>query len=312
MTKNKRQLLVFSALVALLFYAGSVYMTDHQKVMDELGIFTLPQLMLVFGLSLFNYGIRFFRWQGYLTKSGYKIPIKTGLMCYIAGFAFTTTPGKAGEAIRSVYLKQHQVDYRHSLATLVTERVLDAFAILILAGLLFFWLEDMSWGAYLTAFVTVGILAMLSTDSIMNRVHTLFGVRSNTGEKKLLHHFMTMIQHSLLLMRRRQLIIGLVLGVIAWGAEGLGFYYILHFLGFDIDISVAIGIYAASMLAGAISFIPGGLGSAEAVMGGLLILAGATLPVAIAATLVCRVATLWFAVVLGIVFMLFMERKQPI
>ena len=61
------------------------------------------------------------------------------------------------------------------------------------------------------------------------------------------------------------------------------------------------GIYAISVLAGAVSFIPGGLGSTEAVMGLLLVLVGAEPATAIAATIICRLATLWFAVVIGVV-----------
>jgi uncharacterized protein (TIRG00374 family) len=54
------------------------------------------------------------------------------------------------------------------------------------------------------------------------------------------------------------------------------------------------------MLAGALSFMPGGLGSAEAVMGGLLMLSGMSGAEAVAATALTRIATLWFAVAIGI------------
>jgi uncharacterized protein (TIRG00374 family) len=53
------------------------------------------------------------------------------------------------------------------------------------------------------------------------------------------------------------------------------------------------------MLIGALSFIPGGLGSTEAAMVLMLSLLGMGVSSAIAATIVCRVATLWFAVALG-------------
>ena len=53
------------------------------------------------------------------------------------------------------------------------------------------------------------------------------------------------------------------------------------------------------MLAGALSFLPGGLGGTEVVMGGLLIAFGADGATAVAITLLCRLATLWFAVALG-------------
>lgn len=312
MKKKKRQLLIFSSLIAMAFYAVSVALSDHEQILIQLKSLTISQVCLIFGLSLLNYAIRFVRWHGYLNVLGHRIPIMSNLMCYLAGFAFTTTPGKAGEAIRSVYLKQHDVGYKHSLATLVTERILDVFAMLILAALLVYWLDDFSWGFYLIAFLTCGLLLMLATDRVMDKIRVWMQRCLQLSEKTLVGHFLELVQHSLDLMRRRLLLGALVMGIIAWGAEGVAFYYILEFLGVEIDLSVAIGIYAASMIVGAISFIPGGLGSAEAVMGGLLVLAGVSMPVAIAATLVCRVATLWFAVAIGIVFMLLLERKQPL
>ncbi len=67
-----------------------------------------------------------------------------------------------------------------------------------------------------------------------------------------------------------------------------------------IVLSVFAGIYAISMLACARSFLPGGLGSTEIAMGGLLVLIGTEPTAAMGSTIVCRVATLWFAVVLGL------------
>ena len=309
MQKKKRQLLIFSSLIAIAFYAVSIALSDHEKIADQLKSFTFLQLSVIFGLSLFNYILRFIRWHEYLKILGHRIPIMADLMCYFAGFAFTTTPGKVGEAIRSVYLKQLDVGYKHSLATLVTERVLDIFAMLILAGLLIYLFEDFSWGFYLIVFLVAGLLLLLATDSVMVNIRAWITRRLQLSEKTFIGHFLELVHHSLDLMKRRFLLGALVMGIIAWGAEGIAFFYILELLGADISLSIAIGIYAASMIAGAISFIPGGLGSAEAAMGGLLVLAGVALPVAITATLVCRVATLWFAVVIGIVFMLLVERK---
>ena len=101
--------------------------------------------------------------------------------------------------------------------------------------------------------------------------------------------------------RPRLLGVATVISVIAWGAEALAFYWMLGWLGADISLSFAIFVYALAMLAGALSFLPGGLGGAEAVMASLLVLKGMTMPAAIAATVFIRLATLWFAVVIGLV-----------
>jgi uncharacterized membrane protein YbhN (UPF0104 family) len=60
--------------------------------------------------------------------------------------------------------------------------------------------------------------------------------------------------------------------------------------------------------------MPGGIGGMEVVMTSLLVARGAPLPVAVIATLMCRLATLWFAVMIGLVVTAFLEtqsRSQP-
>jgi len=72
-------------------------------------------------------------------------------------------------------------------------------------------------------------------------------------------------------------------------------------LGLDVAITFGVLVYSISALAGAMSFMPGGLGSTEAVMVGLLLWKGVPAPEAVAATVLIRLTTLWFAVVLGVV-----------
>ena len=92
---------------------------------------------------------------------------------------------------------------------------------------------------------------------------------------------------------------GLVIGLLAWFAEGFGFWWLLAEIGHPLPLTTAVFIYAFAMLVGALSFLPGGLGSSEAVMFGLLVLNGVPEVTAVTATLICRLATLWFAVALG-------------
>ena len=92
---------------------------------------------------------------------------------------------------------------------------------------------------------------------------------------------------------------GTVLSVVAWGAEALAFFWILNWMGAEVPIAFAVFVYAIAMLAGALSFMPGGLGGAEAVMTALLVWKGMPSADAIAATILIRLATLWFAVGIG-------------
>jgi uncharacterized protein (TIRG00374 family) len=89
--------------------------------------------------------------------------------------------------------------------------------------------------------------------------------------------------------------------VLAWGAESMAFCLMLSWLGVDVPLTYGIFVYAVAMLAGALSFMPGGLGGTEGVMVLLLLWKGVAPAEAVAATVMIRMTTLWFAVVLGVV-----------
>jgi uncharacterized protein (TIRG00374 family) len=96
------------------------------------------------------------------------------------------------------------------------------------------------------------------------------------------------------------LIIGFIIGVIAWGSEGIGLFMIGKISDHSgLNINLAIEIYSIAILVGVLSFLPGGLGSTEAVMVALLNSNGYLMSDAIMITFICRFMTLWFAVMLG-------------
>jgi uncharacterized protein (TIRG00374 family) len=101
------------------------------------------------------------------------------------------------------------------------------------------------------------------------------------------------------------LLYGIAIGLVAWGADGVILYYIMNVLGNDLSLTTVLFIYAFSILVGALSFLPGGLGGTEATMVTLLILNHVAQPQAVAATVLVRLATLWFGVAIGIFSLMF-------
>ena len=73
----------------------------------------------------------------------------------------------------------------------------------------------------------------------------------------------------------------------------------------------ALSIYVAATLVGAISASPGGLVGTEGSMVALLQQIGIVSGVASAGTLLVRLATLWFAVLVGLVALAWLNRVKP-
>lgn len=299
--------LVLSVLLGIALYATAMIAGDLTAVTGAAAQLGPAGWTLVLGLSLLNYGLRFVRWHRYLARLGEQVPVWRHTAYYFAGFAFTTTPGKAGEAVRSLYLKRHAVRYSHSLSALFVERLLDLMAVGLLALAAAWAFPGARLPVAVAAGLALGALPLVRHPLLQTTLGALAARLKSTRGRSLLEHVGAMLHASRRLLDARPLYGGLAVGLLAWGAEAAGFWFILDSMGVAVPFTLAVGIYAAGMLAGALSFIPGGLGSTEAVMVLLLGLAGVDAPTALAATLICRIATLWFAVAIGLLAMAGLE-----
>ena len=269
----------------------------------------LVGIVIALFMSSVNYGLRFVRWQTYLKVLGHPMPWRPSLNIYLAGFALTTTPGKAGEALRGVLLKRWGVPYPQSFAAFFSERLSDLFAVVLLTLFgLSLYPEALPMIVVGVALVMVGLL-VLSQRRLLERL-TLRMPTEGGQVIGLLRHLLQVLLHAQQCHRLR-LMLGLtILSVIAWSAEALAFDWILKWMGADIPLTFAVFVYALAMLAGAVSFMPGGLGGAEAVMVGLLVWKGMNSADAVAATVLIRLATLWFAVAIGALMLFRLNGEQ--
>ena len=91
--------------------------------------------------------------------------------------------------------------------------------------------------------------------------------------------------------------------VAGWAAEGLALYLLLRFFGADVTPADAVFVFSFSMIVGAASMLPGGLGSTEVTAVVLLTTLGVDFNVAVASTALVRVTTFWFAVGIGVLML---------
>lgn len=292
-------------------YGVWVALSEWQAVVSSIASVGWWGLGFILSLSLVNYGLRFVRWHWFLSRMGFReIAWQDDLAYYLSGFALTTTPGKAGEAVRSLYLKRHGVDYPSSLAAFVTERFSDLLSILLIAIAALF-----HFAQYQVLAIGTGVFLLLFLFFIQHTPsrHLLQKIMLRWLPAKthmLIGHGFNIVERMTLLLGPGALITGTLLGVLSWGAEAFAFSYILHAMGYELSPMLLAGVYAIAMIAGAVSFLPGGLGSTEAVMTLLLLALGVPNSTAVSATLLCRVTTLWFAVAIGLGALLIAERLR--
>ena len=277
--------------VALSLYAG---WHDISKILMQIGWWGL---MIALILSLLNYFLRFIRWQYYLYYLGYSIAYGVSWRIYLSGFALTTTPGKAGEMVRSIFLTQKGIPASVSVAAFISERLSDLIAIVLISCIGLLAYPSMRIPILISIILILICWAGLMYPPITQLLCQIAQRQTNVFGK-LLEKIIGILTQIKKCHNIKILSLTTILSVVAWSMEAWAFYWLLYWCDVNVNYQFAFFVYAVSMLVGALSFLPGGLGGAEATMISLLVYHGVDTHTALAITLFIRLTTLWFAVVL--------------
>ncbi len=247
-------------------------------------------------LCLLNYLLRGLRWRSWMATFRDPMKFTEGLRIYLAGYTFTPTPGNLGEAVRGLLLARQPLTSLQSLGVFAAERMADLFGLLLLSIPGAIWLVfstsiSLRYEIRTTVLVSVLIFICLLALVVWKFLKSKFLHLKGIGEA-----------WQCLRQRPWQWI---ALTVPAWAAQGVAVWLICQQLEFHIDPLQAIGFYALAMVGGAVSMLPAGLGGTEALLTGFFMAAGAGLGQALTITVLVRLLTLWLAVALGLVTLLY-------
>ena len=298
---GKKLLLVI--LLACLVFAAIAGYGDFRQVLHLLVEFPPGYLLITFGLALLNYFLRFLRWAWYLKVLKIDVPARVSLLTFCGGLAMTITPGKVGELVKSYLLRDRcGVPVAASLPVVIMERLTDlvSVALMGLVGL-----------ALLPPVVSLGLAAVLGIVAVIvyllstrhtDRLLSLPVIRRWAEEVRQSRQGMRELS------RPAPMAVALGLGFLSWVSEGVALWVVLKGLGAEVSVLLSLPIYAGSVLVGAATTLPGGLVGTEGAMVALLQQFGAERDVAAAGTLLVRVATLWFAVGVGLIALAWLHR----
>jgi uncharacterized protein (TIRG00374 family) len=295
-------------------YVGFSVWAGARNVGRALADFHWLVALAALGLASLNYVVRFGRWHYYLKVLGLKVPVGHSLLVFLGGFSLTVTPGKLGEVVKALLLREsHGIPAARTAPIVIAERFTDLVGLLLLAcvGIFTFKIDArfLLIGAGLIGFGLVVVSVAPVADFFLRLAARIPGVRRFAPKLEEAH------RTTAELLRPRPLVLGVLLSTISWFFECTAFWAVVHgFAGASIDIQAATFIYASMTVAGALSFLPGGLGVTEAGMLAMLgdLGTGCGRSVAAAATFVTRLCTLWFAVLIGIGALLIFARQTKI
>lgn len=286
-----------AALVVVLF-VGIAVLSDVDEVVRSLTAVDPAIVVLVLGLVTTSYGVRFLKWEYYLRELDVDVSTKGSLVTFLSGLMLTVTPVKLGEAWKAWFLQNLEgAPADRTIAVVGAERVTDLIALTIMAALVVFQYE-----AAIPILVAVTAIGVIGLGILHWRAGSLALIRA-AEDLPLVGSYVDVIRRfyedSYALFQPRPFAIAMVLSLVAWGIEGFCLWLILQDLGANVDPITGISVFGLGSVVGAASLLPGGLAAAEASMAGVIVALGHPKPVAIAATLVIRAATLWYGVLLG-------------
>jgi glycosyltransferase 2 family protein len=311
MTAGTRKL-ISAMLLGVLLYGVFIAYTGINKIASTLDSFHWAAFGVAVGLASLNYLLRFGRWEIYLRILGIDIPRSDSLLAFLSGFVLTVTPGKVGEVFKSAILQQtHGVPIARTAPIVIAERLSDLIGVVLLivlgsAG----FSSGLPWAIAGTAVVLLGLALIVwekPFDLLLSFVqrHPRFG----RFEPKLREAVVSLR----LLCRPSTLGPPLALSVLAWASEGLALWVLLRGFGVSPPPLLTVFFYETASLAGALIPVPGGLGIVETMIREQLVVL-AKVPVAIATSsmLLVRLATLWWAVLVGFLALAVLRRRHAV
>jgi len=293
-------------LLAIAVYVGVSVYADLQALEAHLREFEWWLLGPVLALTLANYSLRFLKWHFLLGRAGVKAPAGLSLVVFLSGFSMGITPGKIGELIKAWLLKQSAgVPMTRTAPVVIAERLTDLVALMLLClGGALIYVED---GSFAVLLIVCGVLVTAMTGVLASR-RLLLGLARLLARIPLARRIAPRVTEFAgpmsSLLRPGPLIVTSLLSAAAWMGECLGFWLVIRGLpGAGAPLGLAVFIYAATTVIGALSFLPGGLGVTEGGMALLLVRSATHLSRAgaAAATVLIRLCTLWFGVGVGFV-----------
>lgn len=292
--------------IVLIFLA---FLSDWRHVGAFMERFAWKYFAAALLFTLFNYLLRGIKWHFYLRQIGAgQITFRESMRLFVAGFPLAFSPGKVAEIFKAIWVNQTtNIPVAKGVAVVLAERISDGLAVLLLSTL-----GVIAYPQYWAVF-TIILLALLAIIVLTQIRPVAYGLLDFCARIPYVKKFTAILREfydgSFVLFRPAATLFAVALGMVSWFGEGVGFYLILLGLGYTPGVelfSLAVFALSFSTVVGAISTLPGGLGAVEVSIAGMLLLSDQFVSTdASAATLLIRLATLWFGMSLGLISWIF-------
>lgn len=281
--------------------AAQVQLTGWQGLIVPAGL--LPAL----ACATASYLLRFLRWHALVRRVAPGLSLASSFVVGAIGFALILTPGRSGEALKLVLLRQRtDVPIATSVPVWIVEKICEALGLAILAvgaSLFLPWVEafrterSIELAGALLLGLLVGLLFWRRIARAAPRLPVLGRLMCRPGINVV---WAKLVRGGDQVLSWPVVLAALALSVTARLFDGVAIFWVGRSFGIDLSLAASWFLIGSSGFLGGISMVPGGAGVAEATLVGLLVAFGAPAAAATATALTSRVLILWLWVALGL------------
>ena len=288
-------------IIAIIVYAIFLLLSDIDKITDKIINFKSEFILIIVPLVMSSWVIIYLRWNILLKTINVNIPHSINFQIFLVGGALGITPGKIGELFKSQILKEKfDIPRKKTAPLFIVEKFLDLVGALIvtLFGIWFF--PELGYLAIFGLFILLIIFKILTSKKLFTKTLLFF------SKFKFLQKYLEPLSssHEILndTLHNKNMILLSLLSITYWIVTGTAAFFVVQGFGIDtIDLLSMMSSYSSSLIAGALSFIPGGLGIAEGSLVGLFSLQNIDFSEAIVIVVLIRLFTLWFSTIAGFI-----------
>jgi uncharacterized protein (TIRG00374 family) len=305
--KFKGFILIF-LLCSFAVFVGVAIFGGISKVVSEILSANLYLYLLAFVSVFASFMIRFGKWSYYLRKMRIRVPWRKSFAIYFSLSSMNLTPGRVGRVVAGYTLNKVTNTKFMEIAPIITMDIFSdffGFAIIAIVAAFVFH-KFFFWMVICAALLSITFMFLLN-DRLYKEMNKVKILRDFL--RQFASHINTYYSSQGVLGTPITYVVSFCFTVPADLLNCLALYFTLLALGVKAHIMQAVFVSSVAQMFGMVSTIPGSIGVADATIVGLLRnIFNLSAAISSSAAIMSRLATLWFGIALGVVFLIYTIR----
>ena len=297
--------IIWVVIASVGLYGVFLFFSDFNIISEQISNFKYEFLPLILLLVSISWTPLLVRWQILLKKNDINIPIKKSFLLFLGGMSMSITPGHVGELIKSQLIKTiYNIPRTKTAPIIFVEKFYDLTGAIIasIIGIIILGMD--------TSLILISVSILIVIIFLIYYRPIFEFILKRVTKTKFFSKYSENLSDSYEIVRNSTTpqisSISFGLSVLYWIIISVAVHFILLSFGIEsVSILKTISIYSSSVIIGAISFIPGGLGITEGSLIGLFSLEGIDVSLALILSVMIRILTMWYSVSIGFICLKF-------